>query len=217
VEEQFYWLWPLLLYVTPSKYLKYLIFILASVGVCGWIYLFYFADSPDSGRLTLAALPCLMGGATCAMLVREQRCSCALKRFSRFYLPVAIVAFLAYGLFKDIHYLAIFLAALGALVISFSSCLLAALFGPRIVSHAFEFKPLRLAGRYSYGMYVYHIPLFTIIKYYLPNLMMRRGILFTACFVLAALSYELVEKRIIAFKVHFRAQFRELPDASAEP
>lgn len=212
VEEQFYWIWPLLLYITPSRYVLWLVSAMAVLGFSGWVYLFYYVPSPDAGRFTLAALPSLMTGATCAVLVRRKEALDVLERCSNAYLPVAVISFIFYWRLSGLHNLTMYLSAGIALQLCFGASLMAALFGPAFIRRAFEFEPLRLAGRYSYGVYVYHVTVITFFGSLLPH---RYGpdvgiLALITCFFLAALSYELVEKRINALKRYFRAQPEEL-------
>jgi peptidoglycan/LPS O-acetylase OafA/YrhL len=74
---------------------------------------------------------------------------------------------------------------------------------------------LKSFGKYSYGIYVYHLPLFFFLDYSLPTLFGFVAPLRTAyalpyvavtigiCFALAWLSYNLFESRLLALKSHF--------------
>jgi peptidoglycan/LPS O-acetylase OafA/YrhL len=83
-----------------------------------------------------------------------------------------------------------------------------------LVLRALACKPLRLVGRYSYGMYVFHLPLHVFfgaaLLYHLvprpsPTASLVYSILFTAAvFLLAALSYELFERRFLSLKTRLR-------------
>jgi peptidoglycan/LPS O-acetylase OafA/YrhL len=73
-------------------------------------------------------------------------------------------------------------------------------------------KPLRLIGRYSYGMYVLHLPLHTYLGITLlhkyagvvtPTKCLLYIVVMTAVsFCLAALSYELFERRFLRLKLY---------------
>lgn len=217
VEEQFYWLWPLFIYIVPPRHLKWAILAAVAIGLCSWSYLFYFATSPDAGRLTLAALPTLMAGAYCAVLVRKSDTVEMLAKRSSIYAPSAIVLFLVFALARHPHNFAVSFIGSVALNLSFMSALLAALFGPRMVRYFFELKALRVTGRYSYGMYVYHIAIITAFEHFLPDLRGKIGglVILSACWLIAALSFELIEKRINALKSRFRAREPELKEVPA--
>lgn len=209
VEEQFYWAWPLFIFVLSPKHLKWAIVALIAVGIAAWIYLFYFATSPDAGRLTLAALPSLMVGAACAVWVRKSLFVRLLTKGANFYAPVAVGLFMLFAFLRDKHSLILYLSSGIALDLSFLCALLAALFGSRPVRLLFEFPPLRRVGRYSYGMYVYHIAIITAFAHFFPHIHGKTGaiLIFSICYCIAALSFELIEKRINGLKQRFRARF----------
>jgi peptidoglycan/LPS O-acetylase OafA/YrhL len=83
--------------------------------------------------------------------------------------------------------------------------------------------PLRLIGRYSYGMYVFHLPLHTffglvvlhsLVGVATPAEGLVYVIVITALsFGLAALSYELFEKRFLRLKLRLMPQ----PVAAVKP
>jgi peptidoglycan/LPS O-acetylase OafA/YrhL len=218
VEEQFYWVWPLFVFIIPTRFMKWAVLTAVAVGFGAWVYMFYFVTSPDAGRFTLLALPSLMAGAICAQWVREPQSLKLLVKASVLYLPSAIVLFLAYALLRHKHSLTAVFAGGLALNLSFMTALLAALFGPGVVRKFFELSPLRSIGRYSYGMYVYHIAIITGFGHYFPGIRGVEGgiLIFAICYVVAALSYELVEKRINALKVRFRARFENPAGVPAE-
>lgn len=79
--------------------------------------------------------------------------------------------------------------------------------------------PLRVLGRYSYGLYVLHVPLNTLAlalfpfpsgedvpaPRFLALMSLRLLVLAALSFVAAYVSYHLVEKRFLALKRHFTA------------
>jgi peptidoglycan/LPS O-acetylase OafA/YrhL len=80
----------------------------------------------------------------------------------------------------------------------------------RATMHILEWPPLRLVGRYSYGMYVIHLPLHlflgaVLLHYFAPHVTPAAALLYAAAmtvasFVLAALCYELFESRFLRLK-----------------
>ena len=74
-------------------------------------------------------------------------------------------------------------------------------------------------GKYSYGIYVYHIPIYALcdhaidayfgialpmpLRFALPYVALLMGI----SFLVAKVSYDYFESRILALKVHFRPRY----------
>jgi peptidoglycan/LPS O-acetylase OafA/YrhL len=72
--------------------------------------------------------------------------------------------------------------------------------------------PIRYIGKISYGLYLYHIPIFLLAeehKIRLPFYLYGVGIL-VLIFATAILSYEFVEKPILSFKRRFQRQPAEV-------
>jgi peptidoglycan/LPS O-acetylase OafA/YrhL len=216
IEEQFYLVWPMIVFLVRPARLKWAMMLIASCGLISWLYLLNFGATPESGRLTFAAFPSLMAGACCAMFIRQPKALNGLESGKKIYLPLAVVCFSLFAaiklgsgpwLEKSSHASALFLAGC-AMVLSFTALLLAALFGPKAVKEFLTFHPLRVVGRYSYGMYVFHIPLITAFTHFyhptsLVGRCLWRVLVLIAIFSIAALSYELFEKRLLRFKTRF--------------
>jgi peptidoglycan/LPS O-acetylase OafA/YrhL len=88
--------------------------------------------------------------------------------------------------------------------------------GLRAVMGLLASAPLRLIGRYSYGMYVFHLPLHTffgiallrsVVGVVTPTEALVYIVVLTAVsFGIAALSYELFERRFLRLKLHLMPQ-----------
>jgi peptidoglycan/LPS O-acetylase OafA/YrhL len=89
------------------------------------------------------------------------------------------------------------------------------------------FSGLRRVGRYSYGMYVYHVPILMLSEMFVYSRVptnIRSSPIF-ACFFVGALSiltfftamvsFESLEKRILSLKKYFRPSFVEPARANA--
>jgi peptidoglycan/LPS O-acetylase OafA/YrhL len=99
------------------------------------------------------------------------------------------------------------------------------------VQHLLCARWLRTVGKYSYGMYIYHIPIYLVLEHVLEThfgvvfplplgwALLYIGFLIAVTFVVAKISYDLFESKILALKVHFRPRFAksaELHEATLE-
>ena len=219
VEEQFYWMWPLIVFKTNNRTLKYISFAGILLGIGTAFYLSHAGASNDSiGRNTLVALPSLMAGALCAIYFRETEIASRIPRFSTAILASAICLTIFFIVASESRFggSAIqWISGLG-LILAFSFFLLSAVLGPYLYRKFLAFAPLRRVGRYSYGMYVYHIPLYTFIDrlHLISPGPVNAAAKMVSAFVLAAFSYEILEKRVNAYKDRFRARY---PQAKSSP
>jgi peptidoglycan/LPS O-acetylase OafA/YrhL len=87
--------------------------------------------------------------------------------------------------------------AAGGLIIYFQ--------GPRQTESVFASSPVRYIGKISYGLYLYHYPAFVLTeswKSHIPSPLYEIGFI-SLIFILAALTYEFVEKPFLRFKDRF--------------
>ena len=85
--------------------------------------------------------------------------------------------------------------------------------------HILDARWLGTVGKYSYGMYIYHIPIYLVCEHVLATrfgvalpmplgwALPYIGFLIAVTFLVAKISYDLFESRILALKVHFRPRF----------
>jgi peptidoglycan/LPS O-acetylase OafA/YrhL len=96
----------------------------------------------------------------------------------------------------------------------FASVVLLALIPGTVFQRFGELRSLRFVGRYSYGMYVYHLLFAPLLAPLLPRLQHRLGsealggalfvlAIFVATLFVAIASYEFYEKRFLAWKKYF--------------
>jgi peptidoglycan/LPS O-acetylase OafA/YrhL len=81
----------------------------------------------------------------------------------------------------------------------------------------FSSGPMKAMGKYSYGIYVWHVPILTIANLFFgPIILASRNpvapwafvaTLFGLSFVVAEASYQLFEKRFLALKERFEPRF----------
>ncbi len=212
VEEQFYWLWPLVIFRTPERALKWICVGAMILGIGVAVYLSHAGASSDSiGRNTFVALPSLMLGALCAIFFRHPPAVAHMKRWSRSILLIGfgLAAFFAISSRSRYNGSSIGWFSGMGLNLAFAIFLLSAMLGPAVYRRFLALGPLRKIGRYSYGMYVYHIPFYTFFNHshlFSPG-PIRAFVRIVLVFILAALSYEILEKRINSLKDNFRTKY----------
>lgn len=204
VEEQFYLVWPLLLVgfaVRPSRLAALGVIALCAALVARLYDVFIY--------LLLTRVDGLVLGATVAFAVSGPRPW--LHRLPRRYLAVAAAIGIAlvspYLWFARSPADAIHLraAAVTGAVLLFAVALCAIL---RNLGHGWlswlRSRPLRWVGRISYGLYMYHVPVGALAMLAAQNAGLGSGAgklgMWIGSFIVAHLSYELMEKRILAFR-----------------
>ncbi len=235
VEEQFYFVWPLAVFALSRRALGWLCtaLIVLSALLRGWLAL---RHAPEvSGLATPYELDGLAWGAWIAIFVRADR-----PRLSMAW-AAALVASGALGICAvtgrdDLRQLLVIregdaLARASLQTLWTLSCVgvviagVVAVTGDR-VHWALTFAPLRTLGKYSYGLYLLHVPIGVFLRDHrlvdmtlLPTL--RRShvpavllLTLAGCgvtFMAAWVSWYGMEKRLLALKSHF-----ETPDSLGE-
>jgi len=232
VEEQFYLLWPLVVFLLPKR-----AFVGVCVAVCLLVPVFRLdlvIHDPHSNVAfmnTFARMDTLVWGALAAVVVRAPA---ALQRV-RLLLPyvLAVCATVVLVIDFPLHELyerSFFTQSIGftAIAIGSASFLLLAYFAnPRgrlagVLTH----PVLRSLGRYSYGMYVLHFFLIAAVEAYLGPLplyghsVMFGVMVFTGIIVMswgiAWVSYHLYEQPFLKLKSRFKAELRSPHPSSSE-
>jgi peptidoglycan/LPS O-acetylase OafA/YrhL len=207
VEEQFYLVWPIVVLLVLRRFgrraLGWTAGILAasSAAVCAALYLngasvnrvYYGTDTRAQAIMVGAALAILMP------MAKEAKRS---GRSSRLIGALGVVG--AAGLALCLHTVqgtGPFLYEGGFLLVGLSTAAVVAVTVERpqdLLSRALSWRPLRYTGRISYGLYLYHWPVFLLLTYprtglsHLPLLVLR----FAVTFVVADLSYRFIETPI---------------------
>jgi peptidoglycan/LPS O-acetylase OafA/YrhL/CubicO group peptidase (beta-lactamase class C family) len=205
VEEQFYLLWPLL-FVVGMRYLGRMglliaTFVLAaaSVVLMAWLYqpggdpsrMYYGTDTRAAGLLLGAAL---------ALAWPLRRAPIAEPRFGWLLSGAGTLAFVGLLVaFLHVYEFYPWLYRGGFLIVAISTAIvIAAVIHPRahILLAPLGWRPLRWIGQRSYGIYLWHWPIFMVTRPYQdvpfdgwPLLLLRLAIVVG----LAALSYRFVE------------------------
>jgi peptidoglycan/LPS O-acetylase OafA/YrhL len=196
IEEQFYLIWPLIL---P---------LLIRNRPLGWLTAGFFAMMVArfvfwKEGYSVAALSCSLFLRPLGLLVG---CALAFLPIQNWRLPnVALFVLLAPLL------TIVFCADRGAstLITSLAAAgLIIYLQGARATESIFAASQLRYIGRISYGLYLYHVPIFMLTerwKSHLPTPLFEAGLI-ALIFAAAALSYEFIEKPVLSFKDKFQGR-----------
>jgi peptidoglycan/LPS O-acetylase OafA/YrhL len=220
VEEQFYFVWPFIMLLMPRRYLVKTI-----IGTIGLAVLFRALvltvlpiPMEAGGIFTFATLDSLGGGALLALFHYDKKLHP--------HLPKVMKLCLAAGL--SILALTTFLYAyrIGFRLLYTLLCLGVSLLFMVLIektSRGFSGKakillehPLVLyTGKISYGLYVYHNFMLTIVLYYLakttavPDYRLVAILCFTTTFATAIASWHLVERPLSHLKNKFRFRVRK--------
>jgi peptidoglycan/LPS O-acetylase OafA/YrhL len=218
VEEQFYLLWPFVVLLCEPVALLWTCGAAVAIALVARFVLIGAHYPPETLYMfTLCRMDALALGAAAAALIRVPTVFERLKRAAPQVAIAALVMLLATtagtrGLAmydvstQTIGYTILSLAF--ALVVLVTALPVRGLLNT--IMRLLACTPLRLIGRYSYGMYVFHLPLHVffgaaLLHRYAPDPSPLESIVYTvlmtvAAFLVAAVSYELYESRFLRLK-----------------
>jgi peptidoglycan/LPS O-acetylase OafA/YrhL len=218
VEEQFYLIWPfVVLRCSPQALLKICSGVIAGALAIRILLLTLHTPVDAIYMFTVCRMDALAFGAASAALLRMPEALTRLHRSINLIAWLTVAAFVITLLgtsefaMHDVR-----TQSVGYTTLSFAfalGILLAALptVGiPAAVMRFLAWGPLRRVGRYSYGMYVFHLPLhvffgaptlYRLVPKLTPAIILEyTAAMMVATFVLAALSFELFERRFLKMK-----------------
>jgi peptidoglycan/LPS O-acetylase OafA/YrhL len=221
VEEQFYLLWPLIIAVTPTRRLIPVCLTLAIAALVLRVVMLEAGATPEMVYMfTVCRMDALAIGALAAVLAGIPGFMRIVRERATLLLAAAFIVFGA-GAFFTHSYTAYDSGTLtighSLLAVSMTTVLLAVIAGsPSLaltwLSAALRVPALRSVGKFSYAMYVFHIPLSILVGAPLLPALKRLGagypvwyaIWIAACSYLAAMaSYHLLEKHFLRAKRYF--------------
>jgi peptidoglycan/LPS O-acetylase OafA/YrhL len=222
VEEQFYLIWPLLVLLLPEAGLFWLCSLFLGSAIVFRIVFFHKVGG-DYGFIHLlpTRVDGLLVGAMCAILSRWRGRVPLRLVYSALAIGGGIIGYIAlfhhheligtYRYMETVGYTGFALLSGGLIGLSQY---------PRPILLKFlRMRWLTETGKYSYGIYVYHIPIYAICDRFVAT---RLGLsmpaplhlaipyvaLMIACsFLVAKISYDFFESKILALKVHFKPRF----------
>ncbi|MEO8031331.1 MAG: acyltransferase [Gemmatimonadota bacterium] len=221
VEEQFYVVWPLLVWaLSVAGVLRVAVALMLLAPLCR--YLLHLLGLPQVAlyEFTISRMDALAAGAALAILVRDPRW---LGWITRRWRVLAAGSLLALVGFTVVNHgfqgddLKVQVLGQTLLILACLSLLVAGLdlgrTEPSGISRVLQQPVLRMLGKYSYAMYVFHFPIHTIASFYLTDAVNQGGtadrlarlagydllivVLSLGC---AMLSWFLFEARILALK-----------------
>jgi peptidoglycan/LPS O-acetylase OafA/YrhL len=225
VEEQFYLIWPLCVWLLISQKLAR-----AAVGACVIALLariFWVLQTGPSQAIVMATvtrMDALLCGALGAILFRQDRNLNVLHRWSPRVAFSAILAFAAGVIWLRVTHGAwsvlVFVQTFGftLLAVGFTALILhaAATDGAgTLLQRALRNGVLTDFGKYSYGIYVYHVPALVLCDFLILSRLSPAWVhnfwfgvlyfafLFAISFFVAKLSYEHFERHFLALKRYF--------------
>lgn len=201
VEEQFYMLWPLVIFILPRKILRSALVVMLFAPLAlrltgnalswGW----HFAAAFPFCRFDSIAM-----GAAVALWVRSPSCSW-------FRLKAGGIMAVLAGLAGSIISLAV------EKEMAFTYSFLALMFvGCLMLSLPYDFALLRLGalryiGKISYGLYLYHLPVFSftysVLRKWHGDQWWSIAFEFAASFFVAVLSWHFLESPVLRLKARF--------------
>lgn len=219
IEEQFYIVWPALLWLTPKRWLPLLPILLAAFALLIRILLLHSGKSDETNeavyRLTITRMDGLALGAWVAIGARCFR-SQGLRLSIRILASVGLIGIIAVTIVQQ--------GVTGArspmnsvgfscLAMLFAAFVYAGATATGPLKAVLTWKPLTVAGTFSYAMYIFHVPLdfllqprFDGIANKLPlgaNLALRSFYVISMIAVMFGvgwLSWNLFEKRLLSLK-----------------
>ena len=218
VEEQFYLLWPLLIFFLRSWRRIFTATLVGSALALAIRTAMALAGRWPMNHALPACLDALLLGGCLAMLVRSRHRERVLRWATPVFFATASIAI--YQALTQKNYVwesNFYLTTIGLTVIALAatSLIAACLRSGSVAQRTFATPSLRFFGRYSYGLYVYHFSLYATAQTLLvPRLLARHAAApvmrltvgltaFAVSVLVSVLSYHLYEKRFLRWKRFF--------------
>jgi len=215
VEEQFYFVWPFLILLTPYKYIFRLILIAVAAGLCWKTFIAFTLGSNLAGAiLTPACLDSLGVGGLLAFIESDETLKIHRDRFLRFALIAGwVIVSIQTAAYLTNHALRYFWATsyLGVSLIFIWLVASAAQGFKGKLGDILEWRPILFVGKISYGLYLYHSFMPGLVRYFADSLRLRQPgtLLMFVCassltFLIAVASWYLIENPINRWKDKLR-------------
>jgi peptidoglycan/LPS O-acetylase OafA/YrhL len=218
VEEQFYLVWPLVVWLLPERWILRLCAAGLVIALPLRFYMVHrYSESLLAMVLTTSRMDGLLVGAILAILLRRGQIPlrwiyCTLG------FGASILGYIAVFHHRELIATYFYMPTLG--ITGFAALMggfLALSQHPiRWLRRLLEARWLRATGKYSYGMYIYHVPLYLFLEHELeahcgvrfpltlPLALLYIAALVGITFLIAKISYDYFESRILSLKRYFR-------------
>jgi peptidoglycan/LPS O-acetylase OafA/YrhL len=218
VEEQFYFFWPLMVWLCPPKRLLTVTISMAVTStIARIIYVQLTSHEITAYVLTPLRLDGLLIGAACAVIVRSSSLFSSLSRA----LPGIIVAWFALiaiiFIFTSWQQANRFVSGIGFTILDlgFAAIILSCVSGRGSVTQIARLGWLRMLGKYSYGLYVLHLMVLApmlntthglygrLVHHNVWTELAAKPLAALAAVAAAAFSWHFFESPFLKFKRHF--------------
>lgn len=224
VEEQFYLFWPAIVLVTSRKGLVRVCLACLAGSFLFRMWLHWAGlDSGIGYRVTPARFDTLAVGAMLAVLVRDAQWWPRVRSYARFVIPISILGLIALSIpTRSMAQSSIEMQSAGYPLLAFLSAGLIVIAIDPVrrrtkASRFFQARPMRVLGKYSYALYVIHLPLAYVLGLLglsvqtfpriagseIPGAIAFTIISMSITMLLALLSWNLYEKHFLKLKRFF--------------
>ena len=224
VEEQFYWVWPLAVFLLPRRHLfRLCITLCAILPLLRLIMILVGERNWAIRQYTFTRVDSLIWGAIAALLIRDIHLAASYRRCAKVLVGLSTLALGAILLrdgfipYEGSETLVVGYSAFGVL---FSALIYRSVTTPGSVSAFLSGKLFRWFGKYSYAIYVFHWPITQAYTALVTKRIPIESPYLSAfcCFAfvtlvssgIAYLSWHLFEKRVLALKRFFEYERPEL-------
>ena len=230
VEEQFYVVWPLVVWLLPEDGILSLCTAGLVIALPLRFYMVHrYAESLGAMVLTTSRMDGLLIGAILAILLRRGQIPL---RWIYLILGAggALIGYIALFHHTELIATYFYMPTIGVTGFALLAGGLLALSQHPIgwLRRILDARWLRTVGKYSYGMYIYHVPIYLIAEHILvahlgvllplplPLALLYIAALIAFTFLVAKISYDYFESRILALKIHFKPRFASVKSTPPE-
>ena len=231
VEEQFYLIWPLVIWLLPESGILWLCTAGLVVALPLRIYMVHlYAEDFTAMALTTSRMDGLLVGAMLAIFLRRGQIP-----LRRIYFMLAtggiIIGYIAAFHHTELIGTYLYMPTIGITGFALMAGGLLALSQHPIqwLHRILTMNWLRTTGKYSYGMYIYHVPIYLVFKQILIRhlgisvpMLLHNALLYIAfligiTFLVAKLSYDYFESKILGLKIYFKPKYSASYTRTVEP
>jgi peptidoglycan/LPS O-acetylase OafA/YrhL len=221
VEEQFYFIWPIVVLLLSETAISTICIVgfLCALPLRLFLSIHYFGGSFGLAQITSSRVDGLLLGAACAVYMFKHKRPVPMRWIvlsgSIGSIIVAWIAIFHNSELVDTGSWILTLGITGFALLSGTVVAVSQHYIP-LIQRILTLRWLRLAGKYSYGIYVYHLLIFLPVRKFLwdhtglaatwnlPEKILALLLLFAVVFFIAKLSYDLIETRFLRLKKSFR-------------